>query len=300
MSDVTAAADAGAGASQSESPSLATGASAVEAPVRQKIKTKVDGIEQEIDLDELTKDYQKYKSSDKRFQEAAQMRKEAQDLQSQVDSFLSRAQKGDLSWLKGLVPKEALNQFSESQLLEHLEWQNLPEAEKRARIAEQRAQELEEERRAEREEIEMRQRSEIEQKAYQSVEQDIVDAIKSRGYDTKVTPRLVRRIAEYMFAKIEASEDPQAERPSAKAVSEHALKSMMDDAQEVLSVLPREQILKLIPPKVRDLIRRADVDDAISQMPYSVRKSDGENRPKTKLKRMSTEDYFKKMDKKFN
>ncbi len=302
MSDFTAAAQADVGASQSESPGLTTGVSA--APVNQKIKTKIDGIEQEIDLEDLKKDYQKYKSSEKRFQEAAEIRKQAQEERQMVQSLVERAQQGDLGWLKGLVPKETLTQWAESELLEHIKWAQMPDSEKKAITAQQEAQQLKAQL-AEITQTQERQRaSAMEEQAYQSVERDMVNAIKDLGYDYKVTPRFIRRIAEQVYASLEASDDPQATPLPASVASKHAFKGMKDDAKEILSILPIEEIIQMLPPKVRAALRRSDVEDAMSQMPNRIRKANDSNsdrRPHGKVKRMTTDEYFSKMmEKRFN
>lgn len=258
----------------------------------QKIKAKIDGIEEEVDLDTLTRDYQKYRSSDKRFQEAAQMRKE-------VETLLERAQKGDLSWLKGIVPKEQLNRWAETELLEHINWQKMPEVERRAVLAEQRAKELEDHVNSLTQTQQREKATAIEEQAYQSVESDIISAVQTLGYDVKVTPRFIRRIAEQLQASLEASDDPNSEPMPAKLASERAFKGYKVDAQELLSILPETEAIQLIPAKLREAIRRADVSDAVSQMPMRRGNEKAEPVRKSKFKRMTVDDYFSGMDKKF-
>lgn len=270
-------------------------APATPTPSASATKVKIDGVEQEVDIEELKRDYQKYKSSDKRFQEAAQMRKE-------VESLLERAQKGDLGWLKGLVPKEMLNQWAESELLEHIKWEKMPESEKRAILAEQKAKELEERINDLTQTKQREEASAIEEQAYKSVEKDIIEAVTNLGYDVKVTPRFIRRIAEQIEASLMASDDPNVEAMPAKLASERAFKGYKVDAQELLSILPEAEALELIPPKIREAIRRADVEAATSQMPLRIKKQANQaeqNVRKPKFKRMSTEDFFARMDKKF-
>ncbi len=265
-------------------------------PAPSKFKLKVDGEEQEVDADTLVRERQKYLASEKRFQEASEMRKS-------VESLLQRAQQGDLSWLKGLVPKELINKWAESELLEHIEWEKKPEAERRAILAEQKARALEEQMSAkERQQLEEQQRyfSDV---AHQEIERDIVSAIKELGYDKNVTPRLIRRIAEQMQASLEASDDPQAKPIPAKLASERAYKGMKVDARELLSILPPNEVLEMLPPKVRDAIRKAELDQAISDVPLRMKKKlEGDletSKPRTKVKRMPTDDWFNRMEKRF-
>ncbi len=271
--------------------------------VGRKEKVKIDGTELEVDIEDLKRDYQKFKSSEKRFQEAAELRKAAQQERELINQFLGKAQKGDLSWLKGLVPKETLTQWAESELLEHIEWQKLPESERRAIIAEQKAKDLEGKIQEYTQTREREQATRVEEQAYQQIEADIVQAIKDLGYDYKVTPRFIRRIAEQLSAALEVSEDPQAAPMTAAVARDRAFNGLMVDARELLQTLPLEEAMKLLPPKLREAIRRADVKDAISQMPTKIRKGTEEfneaPRRRSNLKRMSTDDYFEKLSKKF-
>lgn len=259
--------------------------------IPQKIKVKVDGQENEVDLDEITRDYQKYKSSDKRYQEAAEMRR-------QVDTLLSRAQQGDLSWLKGLVSQEQIRKFAESELLEHIEWESKPEIEREAISAKREAERL----RKEIEEItqtrEREEASKIEEKAYQEIEADIVDAIKDLGMNFKVTPLFIRRIAEQMHAQLVASNDPHA-RPTAKLAASRALKGVEADVREMLQVLPLEQVLEMLPPSLRKAMRQQDVNLARSQAPFmGARQTKGTSGVKKPV-RTTTDDFFSKIEKKF-
>lgn len=275
---------------------------ASEAQSSRKFRVKIDGEELEVPEEELTRDYQKYRGADKRFQEAAELRKQAQQERELVDQFIDRATKGDLAWLKGLVPQEQLTKFAEAELLQHIEWQSKPEVERRAIEAERKAEQLESKVREFTQTKEREEASALEERAYEQVETEIVTAVKELGYDYKITPRFVRRIAEQLYATLEASpDDPQGAPIDAKTARDRAWKGLLVDAREVLSTLPAAEALQLLPPKLREAIRKADVEDAMNQHPMKVRAGYSEEAParRSKLKRMSTEDYFSKMDAKF-
>jgi hypothetical protein len=278
-------------------------ASGTQAMSSRKEKVKIDGEELEVDLEDIKKDYQKFRSSEKRFQEAAALRKEAQEERELINDLLGRASKGDLGWLKGLVPKDVITQWAESELLEHIEWEKKPEAERRAILAEQKARELEEKVQKYTQTEEREQATRLEEQAYQQVEADIVQAVKDLGYNYKVQPRFIRRIAEQMYASLEASQDPQSAPLDARTASDRAFKGLLVDAQEILSCLPVAEALKLIPQSLRDSIRKADVEEAMNQMPNRMRKDhspQGTSSKQQKFKRMSTDDYFSKLDNQFN
>jgi hypothetical protein len=273
----------------------------VRQPERRKVK--IDGVEEEVDVDSVVRDYQKYKSSEKRFQEAAQLRKEAQAKEELINQLLTKAQSGDLSWLKGLVPDDQLRGWAESQLLEHIDWESKPEAERRAIMAERKARELEERVNEFTQTKEREEASKMEEQVYQEVESEIIDAIKTMGLDMKLTPRYIRRIAEHLQANIGASQDPQYKPISAKVAAQKAFKSLKVDTQELLSILPLNEVLEMLPPSVRKGIRQADVEDAIAQAPMMrARKEQGSSQasPRSKLKHQPSEDAFKELEKRFS
>ncbi len=266
-------------------------------------KIKIDGNEEEVDVDAVLKDYQKYRASDKRFQEAAAIRKEAEAKESLVQSLLQKAQSGDLSWLKGLVPEDTLRGWAESELLEHINWQNTPEVERRAIMAERRAKELEEKVNGYTQTKEREEASKLEEEAYRTIEDDIVSAVKGVGFDVKVTPRYIRRIAEQMRASLEASDDPSKGPMKASDAASRAFKGLKVDTQELLSILPTADILALLPPHVRKAIRQQDVEDAISQAPGMRRSREPQGvapSQKTKLWHGSSDDAFKKIEKRYS
>lgn len=276
----------------------------VQAPVSNKLKVKIDGLEKEVDQDELIRDYQKFSSSEKRFQEAAELRKQAQQESQLVANFLQKAQSGDLSWLKGLVPDEQIRSFAESQLLEHIDWESKPQIEREAIMAKREAEQLRKQIEEFTQTKEREESSKIEEQAYQEVEQDIVQSIKTLGYDYKVTPRFIRRIAEQMHASIAASEDPQGRGMPAKDAAQRAFKGLQVDARELLSILPASEVLELLPASVRKAIRQADVQDVRAQAPMMrARNQGGDERDangRRKFKRVSTDKFFEKMDKRFS
>lgn len=267
-----------------------------------KHKVKIEDQEAEIDYDELVKGYQNQKASTKRYQESASMMKQAKA----VEALIDQARSGDLSWLDGIVPGEQLTQWAESKLLKHIEYEQLSEPEKRALRAEEALAKREEEDKKRKESDEKNQLTQLEMKASQEIDLEIAEAIKSMGHDVKVTPRLIKRVAEQIEASIEASDD--APIMPAKVASERAYKGLKLDFQEFVSLASPEEVLALLPPKLRAAIRKQDVDDVTKQLPFGARKSQkaddpiefegDEEAPQKKFKRMSTEDYFSRMDKK--
>src|SRR5690606_35891830 len=102
---------------------------------------------------------------------------------------------GDLSWLKGIVPQEQLTKWAESELLQHIEYESLSEPEKRAIKAEKAREELERKWNEREENDKQSKMSSMNQQAEHQIDIEIAQAVKDIGHDSKVTPRLVKRIA---------------------------------------------------------------------------------------------------------
>ena len=282
------------------SPQATSAADPVSAPgfsapsAAQLSHVKIDGYDQEVSIEDLKRSYQKDKASDKRFQEAA-------DLRKGVDEFLGRASKGDLSWLKGLVPGEVLTKWAEQELLQKIEWEEMSDSDRRAITAERRAQEAEDRINNLTQTQERQQASVLEERAYQEIERDIVEAVKELGHDFKATPRLIRRISEQLLADYEVSaRDPQHLPMPAKTARDRAWKGLEVDAIEYFSRLSPADALQKLPPKLRDALRRADVATASGQFPTQPQRGNEGNATQGKgKKKMSTDDYFKTIEKKF-
>lgn len=257
----------------------------------QRFKVPVDGEELEVDIDELKRGYSHSRAANKRMQEAAQIRK-AEEARRQ------RAQSGDLDWLTELgVPEDKLLTWAEKKLLAQIEYEQMPESEKARRKAEAEKERLQKQL----DEMTAKQRREAEnailERAYAEVDEEIGKALES--FKGKKTPRLIRRVAEAMYANLEKS---QAPLPSTKAL-ELATKSLHEDVQEYLNVASPQDVLKLFSKEQISALRRMFVDEAKAQAPFA-RQSQSSDRsqsqgPRSGKQKLSTEEFFNKLEKKF-
>lgn len=71
-------------AEQLAEPELVEAAKTEEPPAPAKVKVKVDGVEQEVDVDTLVRTYQKNSAADRRLEEAAQILRQAEQLAAQT------------------------------------------------------------------------------------------------------------------------------------------------------------------------------------------------------------------------
>jgi len=158
-------------------------------PEVRKYKVKVDAEEMEVDEQELLKGYQQSRSAARKFQEAADMRR-------QLNELLASAKQDPsvLFNLVGLDPKEWITQ----QVTRELEMEMMTPEERELLAERQRFQQIEEENKSYRQQREEAERSTKLAAAEKEVEADIMTAIESTGI--RATPRVIARAAEYVLA----------------------------------------------------------------------------------------------------
>ncbi len=264
-----------------------------------KHKVKIDGREVEVTTDELLRGYSHAQAANKKFQEASQIR-------SSVDQVLHAFEKGDLSFLKKVVPRDVLLKFSEDALQEYVEHEAMSPEAKKAFALEQRNRELESEKEARERQEKEQELARVQEQTDKQIESEFIDAVKSLGKDAKATPRLLRRIAEQMQATLEASQsDPSIAPISAKRAAERAYRGIKKDFSEFLEHADVQEALELLPRKLRDAIRRADLESVGARIHSGIRNPD-KNAPlrldsptaRSKQKKMTTDQWFDAMGKK--
>lgn len=254
-----------------------------------KFKIPIDGSEVEVDLEELKRGYSHARAANKRMQEAAQIRKAE-------EARRAKAKAGEFDWLNEFAEdEEKVIRWAEKKLLSKMEYDALPEAEKQLRAEKARAEKLEKQL----EELTAKERQQVEQqileKAYAEVDAEIAEALES--FKGKKTPRLVRRVAEAMYANLEKNQTPL---PSKKAL-EVAQRSLQEDVQEYLNVTPMSELIKSLSKDQMNALRQVFVQEAKSQAPVA-RQSFARDRetPERDKNALTTDEYFKKLENKFN
>ncbi len=234
-----------------------------DAPKVNTFKVKIDGKEKEVTEEELIKDYQIRESSYERI-------KKAEALKEEVKPFLSvvRAlKKGDLSVLKelGLKREDILN-FSEKELQEYIEEQQMSPDARDAKKAKEEAAELKREK-----EIMLA------EKAAQDIESQIISAFKEMNIPMKGNAHLIRRVAEYMNGDLEAGKSADALRSLKRAVD-----TRRKEVLEYLSIDGSEEFLDSLPSKFVDDVRKRGLKQVRSQSPLSNKTGATEQKPKQK------------------
>lgn len=213
-----------------------------EAAIRRH-KVKIDGVELEVDEPELVKNYERSKASYKRFEEAAKKLKEVEARERELTETLRMARdpkmRADaLAHLLG--GREQLEAFAQDLIVQRLEWDALPEPERKRRseMTERERKIVDEERRIAEREAAVKRRQEAELAA---------EAERMQAEFVKTWPDLLRK----------------AGAPS----SRHAMSRMASVMREALEVgadiTPAEaaqRVAEEIRAEVRELASASDPD----------------------------------------
>lgn len=258
-------------------------------PDTRTARVKINGKEKEVAWDELVTNYQLREASDEKFRQAKQLAEEAGMTKKEMQAFLKDP--WEFAKKNGLDPYD----LAETLLLQKLEYEQMSPDAKARMAAEKRAKELEED-------LENRTKSERENaknaavaQAVKEIDEEIGEALKASG--RKPTPRLIARLAESMLSHLERQD---GQRPRAQDVLKNIDHEYMGDISEYLENMPVERLLEVLPQSVRDAIRKADVQRVRSQDPTKGSRRTLDDAPRqAKIKRMTSDNYFKNLDKKF-
>ena len=258
-----------------------------------KHKVKIDDKEEEILYEDLIRDYQKGKAGDKKLREAAQLRQ-------QVEQVLQNLKSGSHQNLVKLLGKQQAKKLAEELLLEEIEYDELPDHEKKIRNLQKEKDALEKEKQEQETQRQTLERQRLEQQVGQQLEQEIVQAIQASKF--KVSPRLVGRMAEVMDAYITKTKQ---RLPAAEALK-IVRGDIPNDLNAYVDSLSDDELtgyIKSLPKRLMDAIRKGDVQTVLSQTSVSKGRDQSENPPAKKSKesdrRMSTDNWFDKMEKRF-
>lgn len=261
------------------------------APVREstqaeKYRIKVDGQELEVDIEELKRGYQLKQASHKKFQEAAEKEKQAGQIMQALES-------GDLNFIVSKLGPQKARALMEDYLIEQIQYENLPEAERRAIDAERRLKQFEQERQQEQQRLQQQEQERVMAQAHAELDREVGEALKELG--RKPTPRLVIRIVDEMIARMDAKD----QRITAKDAVKYAQKGILTDLSEYLPQLSDEELFQTIPKEVWERMRKHDVNRVTQASTQRRPKSSGNQPKNTKPKRIGMDDYFKQLDAKF-
>lgn len=260
-----------------------------------KRKIKVNGEEREITADEAIRDYQKYLAADEKFRSAAEMNKRAKSIMERYGGLEEALNTGKYDVLLNRIPKEQLEDIAEQIVWEKMQYEQLSPEEKRIKELEARVEQKEAEEKRAKEQAEARRKAELNAKAVQDIDNQIANTFKDLG--VKPTPRLVARMAQHMLANLDTS----GQILEGKDAYKRSMHDLRQDVPDYLTTLDTNELLSVLPKEVVNAIRKQSIDEVVSQAPPARQnKKDDFKTTKTRSKlKMSTDDFFKKMDERF-
>jgi hypothetical protein len=252
-----------------------------------KYRVKVDGKEIEVSTDELLRGYSHAAAANKRLAEAAQERKKSTELAQRANQVLSRLESGDVGFLVEKLGPQKARQAFEDFLLAQMEYDQLPDSEKRARELEKKLRAIEDEKKKSAEEHEQREYQRTLEQAQADIDRDVGDALQKLG--KKPTPRLVIRVIDEMMAHMGVKDSPL---PADKAV-EMARQGIYADIAEYVSDMSPEEAFKVLPKPFLDRLRQHEVTKVLGDKQQRRVKAQGSSSSE-EVKPLSTDDWFAK------
>ena len=277
---------------QGQSPKLAQPATQAAMPDFKAFKHKVpvDGSEIEVDYDELRRGYSHAKAANQRFQKAAEVERVARERQSLADSMLKRfdSPKDALGVLVEKFGKKEAKQYLEDFLLEEMEYEALPESERRARELEKKTKTLEEQLAEERREKQDAYKARVEAKAHQDIDVEVGKALKTLGRNP--TPRMVIGVVDEMILQGQMHK----RRISAEEALPHFQRNQEANALEWLSGIEPGEAMKKLPKAFLDALRQHEVQQVLGdKQRRRARPTDQPAASAESDKKLGLDDWFK-------
>jgi hypothetical protein len=210
-----------------------------------KIKVKVDGQDLEVSQEDLVRDYQMRQASQKRFQEAAQLKQEAQ----QQMEALKFARENPIEFFRatGVNAKE----FAEKVLLQELEESMLSPEEKELRELRNYKSKLEQQEQQRLTLQQEQQRLALEEQTAQEIENEILEVLTASNL--KPTPRNIAKCAEYLLASL----DEKGNRMHAKDAFQRVQTNTRKEVAEHIASLTPEEIESQFPEFYKSLLKHS-------------------------------------------
>ena len=305
---VTGAAGNGAAAMPTATGPTGTGEGTVASPAvpavppapPQRFKVKVDGAETDVDIDELLRGYGHSRAANKRMEEAAKMRRDA-------DAFMRAIRENPHAVIERTLSPEQRRAWVEKQLEEMIRQEEMsPEQRARSQIEQDRAK-LVEERRAwerQRHEAEVVRSAVVERQRFEAA---FTEGLTKHGLD--VDHENMARMAQLAMTAIDAGQAPDAERIAAAIKAEHAGRDGKRRETKLARVkaLTEADVMKFLEEEygadhetLLTIIRKADLARVQSKKPDTTEPHTAERDPNgrfaTNKKQFSTEDLRDEID----
>lgn len=222
-------------------------------PEVQKYTVKVDGQEVEVDLDELLKGYSANSAAQKKFQEAAQMRKQA-------ETFIEMLRTNPTQVLTN--PSLGLNfrELAEQYLVEQLQDEMLSPEEREFRDMKSRLQQFEEAEKAKADAEEQYKLQELIEARQADISKEIIGALEATGLPrNEVT---ISRMSHYMYQVVTNPNISQEvkDKVTFSDIADLVKQDWQAEIQSLLGTSNIETLLQLVGDEGVKKIRKWDVE----------------------------------------
>lgn len=230
--------------------------------VARKLKLKVDGIEQELPEEEVIKLAQMSKAAQKRFNEAAKMKKDSA-------RFIEMLKENPLEVLNHPDIGVDVKKFAEDYLLKELEKQEMSPEAKAKYEAEQELAAIKKEAEELKSAAEKEKQAKLQQQYTVEYEQQIQTALEKTSIPK--TPHSVQRMATYMMAALENGVDLHPEQAAQLVKQDY-----MGDVMSLFGSSDGETLLSILGEEVAGKIRKTDLARLEAQLAPKVTEEQGE------------------------
>lgn len=244
------------------------------------VKLKYGDEEIEVgSLDQLTKIAQKGLGAERKFQEAASIRKQAEKL-------VATLKDNPIEILRHPALRDKMIEAAQDLLFEHIQHEQMS-AEERARLQER--EELERYRRSEQErkaQEETRQREELKDKYRQDYERQFIEALNEGGIPK--SDWAVTRMAQYMRQAIKGGMSNITPQDVV-----HLVKRDWQQAQaDLYGQMDGDKLIQMLGPDIAEKIRKADVAKLTSKRPQAKTVAAAEPSEPRQRRRFSSPDQM--------
>jgi hypothetical protein len=222
---------------------VANQAKIAEEIIRKKFKVKIDDLEAEVSEDELKSGYQRAKASQKRFEEAARLKKQAEQ---QIDSI----RKNPIQALAELGID--VRGMSEEYLAKQLQLEQLSPEQRKLMEMEEKLRSYEEQDKAKKQKEEQDQHAKLMEHYEQEYTNGITAALNTSGLPK--TPYTVKRMAQYMARALDNGYEVKPQD-----VVSYVKEDYMNDFKEFFATYEGDALMDILGKQVVDKIRKAEL-----------------------------------------
>jgi hypothetical protein len=248
-------------------------------------KVKVDGQEIEVPESEMVNNYQLRKAADKKMQEAAQMRKQA-------ETFVEMLRTDPIKVLSNPNLGVNFRELAEQYLVEQMQEDMLDPKDKELREYKRRVEEIESRERQEQQRVDSERVEMLKSKYTESYSQQITEALSEGGLPR--TPETVRKIAHYLHLGLQSGIEL-----TAKDVIPYVKNDYIKAQKELFGSTSEDLLLELMGDELAGKLRKADLKRLKGSQPISTPTKQGhkEGGVQPVNKKISKDDWKTRMEK---